>query len=385
MKTLTNTKTERQLVGVSKWKASNFNAGLQYCTGFGKTFTSILAIKDVQPTHTIVVVPTIVLKEQWEKELSKNFLKDWEVVVINTASQLDRSYVTDLLIIDEAHTSVAETFKRIFDNISYSKLLWLSATIKRLDGEEELLLEKAPICDIITLEECLTNNWISPYTIYNLEVPFSPKDQLAYNKADSSFRYYAMQIGYGNTFDTAKKWLSSGTKEEKGLAACYYNAMRKRKSVITGNSNKVQVTLDIINKFTTSKFIVFSEAISFVDEVVSKCNEAVGIHSKMTKKLQQEAMKKFKDQRTIKRGIVSCKSLAHGVDIPELDLGIIASFNSSKLVNTQSIGRILRIQEDKKALIINLYTPNSQEKNWLLRKQLGQLNIQWISQLNQIN
>jgi len=329
------TKTDRQLSVIDKWINSNYVGGLQATTGFGKTYTAILGIKKINPKSIIVIVPTLILKQQWTEELNKNKIVNFDVIVVNTASK--NNYNCDLLIIDEAHSVLAPTFKLIFDTVKYEKLFWLTATVERNDGEHKLLLQKAPIIDTVTLDECLANKWVSEYQVYNLEVPFSKDEQIAYNKADNSFKYFAMKLGY-NSFDTAKKWLSSGTKEEKGIAGSYYNSMRKRKQIITGNSNKINFTLDIINMFGSSKYIIFSEAIEFVDRVTILEDSCIGIHSKMTKKQQLEAMKQFNDGRTKKRGIASCKALTTGLDIPTLDLGIVASFNSSKLINTQTIG-----------------------------------------------
>lgn len=381
-----DTKTQRQLLVIQRWLDNNYIGTLVAATGFGKTYTTILVIKKLLELNqvypkTIIVVPTLILKDHWISELNKHKIPAM-VYVINTASKLDME--CELLVIDEVHTAAAETFKLVFECIKYSKLFNLTATIERLDGLHTLLLEKAPIIDIITLKECLDNKWISPYQVYNLEVPFSNEEQKIYNKVDNAFKYYAMKLGYGNSFDTAKQWLANGTSIEKGIAGAYYNSMRKRKQLITENSAKIIVTNEIINKFIDSKYIVFSEAISFVDSLIKLNDTCVGIHSKMSKKLQKEAMNAFNDGRTKKRGIASCKALSAGLDIPELDLGIRASFNSSKLINIQSIGRILRISGDKQAKFINLFTPDSQEVNWLKKSQEGLSNIKFIKNISEI-
>ena len=63
---------KRQILGLRKWSEYSFRGIAQYPTGFGKTYTAIRAIigmikrKDIE--SVLVVVPTITLKEQWEKE-----------------------------------------------------------------------------------------------------------------------------------------------------------------------------------------------------------------------------------------------------------------------------------------------------------------------------
>ena len=69
-------RTARQLDGLRKWKANDYEGIAQYPTGFGKTYTAILAIRGMIKKDNIqsvlVVVPTIELKKQWESELIKN-------------------------------------------------------------------------------------------------------------------------------------------------------------------------------------------------------------------------------------------------------------------------------------------------------------------------
>ena len=382
------TKTERQQEVVEKWLVTKCS-GFEAPTGFGKTRTAIqvaLRLKeDNLLDNLIVIVPTLVLKEQWIMELAK-FKLPAQVIVINTASKLTNKYKCSLLIIDEAHTCVAETFINVFNTVEYQYLLWLTATVERQDKRHELLIEKAPICDSITLEECLANQWISEYVIYNLAVPFNEEELNAYKKADNTFRYYASQLGFGGqSFKTAQQYLKTGTSQQKAIAIIYYNCIRKRKLIITNNSNKVNYTLDVINKFPDEYGIVFSESIDFANRINQLIPDvSVSIHSKMTKKQQKESFRVFKDGRTKKRVIASVKALTAGLDIPKLSYAVAASFNSSKLVGIQSIGRILRPLENKQAKMVNLYIPNSQEERWLLNRQKDQPNIRWIKSINEI-
>jgi superfamily II DNA or RNA helicase len=373
-------KTERQLEIVDKWIDNNYIGTLVAVTGFGKTRTVIEAILKLDRPETIIVVPTLILKEQWLKVLA-NYQISAKVLVINTASKL--SLDTDLLVLDEIHTCAAETFKEVFNQITYKKIFGLTATIERADGKHDLLVEKCPIIDVVPFSECIANKWISGYVIYNLAVPLLPSDQILYNKVDSSFRYFASMLGYNDAFDTAKQWLASGTSEQKGKAMAYLASIRKRKSIIVNNKNKALAAKAIITRFIEPT-IIFSESISFANELTKSLSDVlVSIHSKMTAKEQKLAMLDFNNPLSKKRGIVSVKALTAGVDIAELSLGIIASFNSSKLADTQTVGRLIRSFGNKQAKIVNLYTPNTQEVSWLKNKQKGS-NPKFINLISEI-
>ena len=82
-------RTSRQIEGLRRWRASNFCGIAEYPTGFGKTYTAIMAIKGmvtkVGLENCLVIVPTLELKSQWEQELKKNKISFAKVMVINSA------------------------------------------------------------------------------------------------------------------------------------------------------------------------------------------------------------------------------------------------------------------------------------------------------------
>jgi superfamily II DNA or RNA helicase len=59
--------------------------------------------------------------------------------------------------LDEIHVYAASSFAQVFETVNYDMILGLTATIERLDGKEKLLLEKAPICDQVTVKEAVDN------------------------------------------------------------------------------------------------------------------------------------------------------------------------------------------------------------------------------------
>ena len=163
-------RTERQKLGVKKWIQAGCRGTLQWSTGVGKTRAAIIAIKSFLTNNTgkkiVIVVPTEYLKVQWLQELAKfGVYHDAVVEIINSAIKI--SAKIDFLILDEAHRIPSDTFYSIFKERNPSIVLGLSATFSRLDGRHELLSRYCPICDVITIQEAITNKWLSPYKEYN--------------------------------------------------------------------------------------------------------------------------------------------------------------------------------------------------------------------------
>lgn len=81
--------------------------------------------------------------------------------------------------------------------------------------------------------------------------------------------------------------------------------------------------------------------------------------------------------------ICSAEALNMGFNVPDIDSAICAAGVSTKLVNTQQLGRTIRKKEGKLALYVNLYCENTQEEKWV-KKKTDKLKTKWINSVQQI-
>jgi superfamily II DNA or RNA helicase len=370
-------RTARQILGLKRWKESNFCGIAEYPTGFGKTYTAIMAIKGMVPragiTSCLIVVPTLELKSQWESELKKHKINFAEVMVINSA--IKKTHKTDMLVLDEIHRYAAESFRNIFEVVDTKYILGLTATLEREDGFHEVILEYLPVFDQITVDEALDNGWIAPYKVYNIPIGLSSEEQVEYNKANNAFKHFAAKLGHGGqAFKNATNYLKSSDKALQGQAGAYYNSMRKRKNICQNNYNKVLATKRIIDTLGDRNGLIFSATTEFAEKLQDCLGDiCLTFHSKIKRKDQEVIVKKFKDKRTKVRLLSSVQALNEGFNVPDCSLAIIAGSTSTKRTFIQQLGRVVRMQPDKEAVIINLYTPGSQEEVWM-KKRLDGIN-----------
>lgn len=383
------TRDESQLNFVNKWKDNNYKGSLQAVTGYGKTRVSILCMKECNDPDTIVIVPTKELKRQWEFVLHDNELENWEVFVVNTAAK--KEIQTELLIIDEMHTTaMADWFSNSWKNARFNKVIGLSASPIRKDGKHKDFLKVSPILMNIDYEEALANGWIANYTIYNVGIELTPKEQLQYNKIDRQLKnlYLNMSAVTGfniehiekNAFDIATGMLSKGKWELIKLGKEYYRLIGLRKNLLYNAENKVKRTINYIEKNPDKKVLIFSQSQHFADEVQNQLGDiCVTIHSGIKDKERNKNLDEFKVNENV-RVISSIKALNEGVDIPELSVGICASGTSSKKDAIQQLGRVARLYGNKHALFFNLYIKGTQDLYWLKNRQysLDQSKIIWI-------
>ena len=174
----------------------------------------------------------------------------------------------------------------------------------------------------------------------------------------------------------------------------YYNAMRKRKVICSNNSNKVKATSDIINALGKVNGLIFSGTTDFAEKLQEKLGDiCMSFHSKITKKQQKDIVARFKDKRTKVRYLSSVQALNEGFNVPDCSIAIIAGSNSTKRTFVQQLGRVVRMQKGKQAIIVNLYTPDTQDAVWT-KKRLGEIDKNrivfcnlddFINQLNYAN
>lgn len=438
---INESKLARQIIGINKWVGNGAKGTLEWVTAMGKTFASFIIIKKLlekdNTRTTIVVVPTIQLKDQWEFKLNKEKIKNVTVYVINTV--IKNKHKCDLLILDEIHGFASEKFKLVFEVVEYKFILGLTATINRLDGKHDLLLSYSPIVDTINIEEALREGWVSEFLEYNLGIELSEQDRLEYNELNKNFHKYFGFFGhdFNLAMDCCAKTNAEKYSQIHGLdpkltafrANRFNYYMRERKTFLYRAKCKLNLVLEIINRFQL-KTVTFSESTKFADTLTTQLGEiATCYHSLLTtqirevkvikkykrkpdkiiiknikygkSKLQTEALKKFADNRFKVRVINTAKALDKGFDVEDVELAIISSSTTNPTQHIQRVGRAIRDYMYKSgerkgrrkiALIINIYIKDSQDEKWLIARQTDPKtkrpinpNVIYISDLNEIS
>ena len=273
-------------------------------TGCGKTIIASIAIAKMirwyPDKKALVVVPGIDLKEQWEGIMQMFGLSDnVEVIVIN--SLLLREHVEcDLLIADEYHRYPSAEFSKMFTKVKYSYILGLTATIKRLDGLESLLLERAPIVGEITVEEALRKGWISEMLHINVPVFITAAERKLQTELDSQISKGTSMFGRDfklmqncQNLESAKAYVAARynysdedmkakSKQLQVIALDTSRRIRVRKDFLINTRHKIEASVRLIKELDL-KTILFSESTQFASEVAQAVGPtAVEYHSNIT-------------------------------------------------------------------------------------------------------
>lgn len=350
-----------------------------------------IAIKCIQkllskyPTISILVlVPTDLLKNQWIQELDTWGLGlNTEVKVMMGASQ--KEYKCDMLIIDEAHRVNSEVIANTFKVIKYKLVLGLTATFERLDGRHEILAKYAPVCDTISLQEALINNWISKYNDFVVLIDVDDINiYKQYNKEFvKHFEFFsydfnkAMSMLGPKSLQNRLNYRDELCKNNKNLnktdalkmimyhAKGFINAIHARKKFVYEHPEKIRLTEEIIKYRPNHKIITFS-ANTKVAESISTGYVYTGKEGKKKNRMNLEEFS------LLPSGVINTVKLAEeGMNLPDLSVGIMLGVNSSKTKAIQTLGRVIRLSKNKTAEFFTLIINDTIETDWMKRSRVS--------------
>jgi len=441
-------KLQRQLSAIEKWVKQGAKGTFEAVTGFGKSYLAVLAIKRLKKKypHSVIniVVPGTDLSNQWKAIVNKHGITNTKVWVINT--YIRYQHECDLLVLDEIHNYAADEFSKVFEQTTYRLILGLTATLERIDGRHEMLSEKAPIFDSVSLDEAKREGYVSNFNTFNWGLDLTEEEQEKYNVIHSIFNstYAYFQHNFemamvcsngvnalgkiGDTWKTGGEWRllfahANGWDETEGhfyspanvskKAQQWRRAMMDRKKFIYTAQVKVDAIRQLVEKFPC-KTMVFSENSEFADRVEKELGSEIcrAYHTNLAtiettervetflkngsvkvsykkRKLGKDKLKKMILSSFMERDginvIATVRALDEGYDNDQVKMAIMASYSSSKRQDTQRSGRAIRKTEElKTSLLINLYINGTQEEKWLKQKQAGKQGIAWVDSIHEI-
>ena len=386
-------KDEIQRKGLNLWWSSPFygRGTLQYATGVGKTRCGVLAAALVAKEtkldcNILILTPTETIRDRsWSEEFEKWNEKEIfdtcvECICIQTAYKWYGKHY-DLVIADEIHNYISPEYFNFFSQNKFDKLLGLSAYI---DPIKILLLNTiAPICDRINTKRAGELKLISEFKLCTVPLELSIDERKSYDSVNGNFnRLFSffekdLKLMYAcmnkNTYINflTRKGIELDSENSTFPFQCNA-AMAKRKKLLYNASSKIQAVEHICKQYPEKKAIIFSQTIEFADKVTEKLGDTcVSFHSKIGKKARIANLDKLIDNETNVTRISTAKALNEGMNVPDISMAIIASGTSKTKDLIQRIGRVVRWEEGKQALIFRLYIENSQEEKWVSSSQQG--------------
>lgn len=394
-----------QVQAYENWLKNGYRGIFAMATGTGKTITSLNCLlnefnkSEDKIYHALILVPTITLVDQWEKEVrALNFQEvykisskfDWQNTVTTLVSTAKRipvsfiiictysSFVKDkfqslvqylpedtIFIADEGHNLASPTVAEKLKGFRLCKRIGLSATPKRiydLDGTtemEQFFSDREPYTFSFSMEKAIRDRVLCQYYYYPHIIKLTEEEMAEYTAISN-------QLAKLNSYGQANP-------EKQGIIE---RLLLKRKRIIHKASNKLPATIDILRKQFEEKgnlkytFVYVPEGETFeihedeaetiVENIrlinqytreIAKIDEAILVNQFISgMQNRNEILTQF--QKGDIDVIASMKCLDEGVDIPRAETAIFCSSTGNPRQFIQRRGRILRKHRDKTFAII---------------------------------
>ncbi len=340
-------------------------------TGAGKSQLACMAI-DAKRRATLVVAPTLDLVRQWYDLLRTSFAT--EVGVIGggeysihplTVTTYDSAYLHmenlgarfGLVVFDEAHHLPSAAYANAARMSLAPFRLGLTATPERTDGKEALLTE---LCGPIAYRKeivDLAGGFLAEYDTERIEVELSPDERAEHDAARALYRGFVER--HGIRMSTPHGWAdfliqSARTPEGRAAMAGY----RRQRELAFCAPAKLDFVEHLLARHAHQRALIFTQD-NATCYAVSRRFLIPAITHQTKIKERSELLSSLAEGRYA--ALVTSKVLNEGVDIPAASVAIILSGSGSVREHVQRLGRILRKQGDKRAVLYELVTAETIE------------------------
>ncbi len=346
---------------------------LELPTGSGKTVIGLKAIERLS-RPTLIVVPTIDLLEQWQRELEREFdvpigrfgggEQRLEAITVSTydSAYLKADSVGDrfgLVVFDEVHHLGGEGYRDIARLLAAPARLGLTATFERPDDAHEVVADLVgPLVHRIDVDE-LAGDHLAPYDVKRLEVSLTDEEREEYEKNQSIFTDYLassnIRMTSGSDYQQLVKRSGNDPEARKALLA-----RQRAREITRGSDAKIQTLETILDEHRDERIIVFTASNDLAYEVSERFLIPTITHRTGTEE-RREILERFREG-TYSR-VVTSNVLDEGVDVPDASVAVVLSGSGSEREFTQRLGRILRPKADGgRALLYEVVSQETSEE-----------------------
>jgi len=360
-----------QSEALAAWRAHQGRGVVVLPTGAGKTWVACLAIDDKRRS-TLVVAPTLDLVRQWYDVLRSSFAQpvgvigggDYDVRALTVATY-DSAYLHmerlggrfGLLVFDECHHLPGAAYALAARASLAPYRLGLTATPERADGRESELGQLiGPIVyrkDIVDL----SGGYLAPYETVRLVVELGTAERREYETERAVYRQFLEENGIRMSSPSGwQDFIIRSSRSESGRRAMA--AYRRQREIAFAAPAKLDFVAHLLMRHRADRTLLFTQDNATAYELARRFLIPVITHQTRVRE-RSEILAGLAEGRYT--AVVTSKVLNEGVDIPAANVAVIVSGSASVREHVQRLGRILRPQDGKSALLYELVTADTSE------------------------
>jgi len=371
---------EYQRAALDSWRAADDCGCLELPTGSGKTVVGIAAMVALG-VPTLVVVPTIDLLEQWQRELETEFQQPIgrlgggeQRVEAMTVATYDSAYLRadelgdrfGLVVFDEVHHLGGEGYRDIARLLAAPARLGLTATFERPDGAHEVIEELVgPLVQRVAVDD-LAGKHLADYDIKRIAVELTDDERERYEQFQGTFTDYLeqsnIQLRSGSDYQELVKRSGTDPRAREALLA-----KQRAREMMMNAERKVDRLGTILDRHRDDRVILFTAYTDLVYRLSERFLLPAITHETGASE-RREILERFRDG-TYSR-VVTANVLDEGVDVPDANVAVVLSGSGSEREFTQRLGRVLRPKADgSRALLYELVTEETAEERVARRRR----------------
>ena len=360
-----------QAEALKAWEQRRGQGVVVLPTGAGKSQLGVMAI-DRKRRSTLVVAPTLDLVRQWHGLLHATFGVPVGVIgggehVIEalTVTTYDSAYLHmehigarfGLVIFDECHHLPSETYTLAARQCLAPFRLGLTATPERSDGRETLLDDLiGPMAYRREIGD-MSGEYLAEYDTERIAVELAPAERAEYDAERAVYLGFvrAQGIRMGSPAGW-REFIMRSSRSQQGRRAM--KAYRRQRELAFAAPAKLEYVAHLLGVHRRDRAIVFTDD----NATAYRLSELLLIPAitHQTKVSERSEILARLNEGSYD-AVVTSKVLNEGVDVPSANVAIVVSGSGSVREHVQRLGRILRKQGDKRALLYELVTAQTGE------------------------
>ncbi len=353
------------------WRKASGQGVVVLPTGAGKTHVAMMAAENKQRS-TLVVTPTLELMRQWYDTLRSTFnlpvgllgggSHDVQPLSVTTydSAYLHMDHIGNrfgLVVFDECHHLPSGAYAEAAMMCLAPYRLGLTATPERSDGRDSeyasLIGHTVYARDIGDL----AGDYLSNYHTERVVVELSPAERAEYEEERQLYRSFA--AGSGIRLGSPGGWnqfIAHASRSTTGKRAM--RAFRRHREIAFAAPAKLDYVGHLLHRHRSDRTLLFTQDNATAYAVSRRyLIPVITHHSKVKERSDILALFAEGDYRAI----VTSKVLNEGVDVPSANVAVVISGSGSVREHVQRLGRVLRKQKDKQAVLYELVSAGTTE------------------------
>ena len=368
-----------QVEALAAWEKGRGRGVVVLPTGAGKSHVALMAI-DARRRAALVVAPTLDLVRQWYDLLRRSF--GTEVGVVGGGSHDVRPITVTtydsaclhmehlgarfgLVVFDECHHLPGPSYSLAAELSLAPFRLGLTATPERADGLnarlESLIGPTLYRKDIIEL----SGRYLADYEVERVDVELTEAERSEYEEQRGIYLEFVRSQGI--RFDSPQGFGSFVMRSAQSAAGQRaMRAYRRQRELALASSAKLEYLEHLLSEHRQQRSLVFTQDNATAYAVSRRFLIPVITHQTKIKE-RSEILERFAKGEY--NAVATSKVLNEGVDVPDASVAIVLSGSGSVREHVQRLGRVLRRQGDKRAILYELVSSRTNESGTSERRR----------------